>query len=295
MLPRHTIVRTTSILITALLTVLLSDYRIWQTLVFSLGFSHYAMSLYYSRRQATRVLGQPSSYLPLAITLMFGGLLYLKNFPLVVFFAVHHVCNEVYMLKYSDRVEAHPKLPYLRASSLFLQSFTYAVILHDHRALQFLDLPFLYGGLALSLASFVYFLTALSPSMTRRELIDASSFEVTGLLLVGLSSFVQITFLQIVCYHFVLWIIYPMEKIGAGGSGELVGYLGWTIGLTAFFFALSPLGALGSPASASVYYPQFVLWSYIHISTSFALSSGHPGWITRWFKPRPVLQPSAQS
>jgi len=286
MLPRHTTLRVVSILLVAPLTSLFPDFLTWQLFVYSLGFSHYAMALYYSRHRAAQVLGQPPSYLPLAMVLMLGGLLYWRDFSLVIYFAAHHVFNEVYLLKYSRRVETRPEISWLRTSSLFLNLFTYLVILQDQRALGFLNPMVLYGGLALSIVSFAYVLMGIRPSMTRRELIDASAFEVIGVLLVGLSFFVHITFLQIVCYHFVFWILYPMEKIGAGGSGELARYLGWTAGLTAFFFALSPVGVLRHPLYAPLFVPQFLLWSYIHITTSYALSSSHPGWITRWFQPQ---------
>ena len=292
-LPRHTTLRVASILVTALVAGLCSDSATWKSLVFSLGFSHYFMALYYSKHQVTRVLGQSMSYLPLAIVLAAGGLLYWRDFSLVMYFAIHHVCNEVYLLKYSSRVEAHPEMTRLRTSSLFLNLFIYLVILQDHRELRFLDPGLLFSGLALSAVTFVYFLTRVRSSMTRHELIDASAFELIGFLLIGLSFFVQITFLQIVFYHFVFWIFFPMEKIRSRGNGEFVRYLGLTAGLTALFVSLSPVGFAQYPLYQSLFFTQFMLWSYIHITISYALSSSHPDWITRWFKPQQVIQSSA--
>jgi hypothetical protein len=291
----HTTIRLVSILIVASLAGLLSDYHIWNNFVFSFGFCHYAMALYYSKNKATQMLSQPSSYMPLVIVLMFGGLLYWRDFSLVIYFAAHHMFNEVYLMKFSNRVEDHPSMSRLRTSSLFLNLFVYLVLLQDHRDLRLLDPRLFYSGLALSIASYVFYLTAVRSSMTRLELIDASAFELIGLLLVGLSFFVKITFLQIVCYHFVFWVLYPMGKIRAQGSGELTRYLGWTAGLTAFFFLLSPVGLLRHSPIAALFYPQFILWSYIHITISYALSSSHPEWITRWFKPQPVIQSSVPS
>jgi len=292
-LPRHATIRVLGILIVALLAGLSPDLLTWNYFVYSLGFSHYAMALYYSKPQAARVLGEPSCYPPLAIVLLFGGLLYWRDFSLVIYFAAHHIFNEVYLLKHSTRVETHPEFTRLRTSSLLLNLFLYLVILRDDPELRFLNPSLLYGGLALSIAGFVYYLTAVRPSMTRHELIDASAFEVIGLLLLGLSNFVTITFLQIVCYHFVFWIMYPMGKIRAGGHGELARYLGWTAVLTAFFFSLSPIGVLQNSLYTPFFFSQFILWSYIHITISYALSSSHPGWITRWFQPRQAIRSSA--
>jgi len=294
-LPRHTTLRVISILLVLPLTKLFPNAFAWQTFVFSLGFSHYAMALYYSKHQAARVLGQPSSYLPLVIITVLGGALYWRSFSLVLYFAAHHMFNEVYLMKYSNRVESHPGISRLRTSSLLLNLFVYLVILRDHRDVRFLDPMMLYDGLALSIISFVYCLMSVRPSMTRHELADASAFELIGLLLVGLSFFTPITFLQIVCYHFAFWIVYPMKKIRAGGNWRLAGYLGWTAGLTAFFFALSPIGALRLPLVAPHFSSQFMMWSYIHITISYALSASHPGWITRWFKPRQAIPSSALS
>lgn len=292
-MPRTTTLRIVSILLVAPLTGLFPDLITWRNFVFSLGFSHYAMALYYSKHHAARVLGQPSSYLPLAIVLIFGGLLYWRDFSLVIYFAAHHVFNESYLPKYSSRVETHSAMSRLRNSSLFLNLFIYLVILQDHRELQFLDPAVLYSGLALSIVSFIYFLRAVRASMTRHELIDASFFELIGILLVALSFIVEITFLQIVCYHFVFWIFYPMERIRARGNGEIARYLSWTVGLTAFFILLSPIGVLQHSLFAQFFRPQFMMWSYIHITISYALSPIHPEWITRWFKPQQTIQSSA--
>ncbi len=68
-------------------------------------------------------------------------------------------------------------------------------------------------------------------------------------------------------------------------------------------FLLSPAGLIGDyPFRNSVYMQQFILWSHIHITSSFFLSSAHLAWITRWFTQRgggagsmPMLLPQKAS
>lgn len=145
----------------------------------------------------------------------------------------------------------------------------------------------LLGGYAVSLCMFLIALVRVRKSFDRVSLIENRSLEIGSILLVVLSYYVQIGFLEVVCYHFVFWCFLPLPKLGQKGNGPGFQYLLMTAGATGVFLLLSPLGFRTYEIIASVFFNQFLLWSYIHVVSSFALSRSNPQWIARWFrKPR---------
>lgn len=219
------------------------------------------------------------------LLLSFGGLLYLTDFSLVIFFGIHHVFNEVYLVNRSLAQEDNRSFIFYRTASIVLNFFIYFVILRDQPGLQFINPDILLGGLIASYVVFAFSLLRIKKHLNGRELIDSFAFELIGLGLVVLSYFVRIGFIEIVLYHFIFWVFYPIQKFNSLGKAPLFQYLGLTLFCTVLFLVLSPVGVFNYPQSGSIFYSQFVLWSYIHITSSFALSSAHPAWITRLFKP----------
>ena len=96
---------------------------------------------------------------------------------------------------------------------------------------------------------------------------------------------VRLQLLDVVCYHFLFWFLHPLPAMSARGRSRVAAYLA-VIGLsTALAWTLSPFGARGSLLNPGSYVARFYAWSYVHVSSSFAVSAAHPGFITRWFRP----------
>ena len=291
-MPVLSLIRVVSISSVALIAMQLPDETTFKSVVFSVGFGHYFMALLYSKRQISQVLGQTYSYLPLAAVLIAGTALYQYEYPLVIYFAVHHAFNEVYVLDHPIAGKNSSELKGFRASGIFLHLFVYFLILRDRPDLQFLDTRFLLIGLAVSSLSFIYFLNSIRGSMKISEMIDHCSFELIGLFLATVSFFIEITFMQIIFYHFMFWILYPMPRVLKRGRSELLRYFILTLVITVPFIMVSPLGIYSYDLYTSPFFAHFMMWSYLHITISFALSEAHPSWITYWFKPRRAI-PSA--
>jgi hypothetical protein len=284
-MPVHASLRIISILVVALIVrAFLSD---WAWIAVCVAFAHYFLSLLYSQRQIRCVFSRPASLPPLAGLALGGTALYLADFPLVIYFAFHHVFNEVYLLERavgpSDDAEAAKAL---RTSGAVLNFFIYFVLLRDLSELKFVNQQFLFGGLAVSYGVFFYNLHRLGRSMKTSALVDNCIFEIIGLFLIGASFFFGFILLHLVFYHVVFWGLYPIPKMWRQRTGEIWRYVGMNAVLTLFFLLLSPLGFGGLYGAHLIFLRQFGLWSFIHITASFALSNAHPNWITRWFDPR---------
>jgi hypothetical protein len=228
------------------------------------------------------------------------------KFPLIVYFAVHHVCNEVYVAaNVTDQLDAS-KRRQLRTTALVLHTLLYFSLLRSEFAEVLvrrgylnstLDVlrPGIWFFVPLMGAYIAYFsvLFRVRKKLEVRALRELSILEVTGLALLAVSFLFPIRFLDVVCYHFVFWWFYPATKLVQRGGWAAVEYTGWMVALVGATFLLSPAVLPDYPFRDSIYLKQFLLWSHIHITSSFFLSNAHPEWIRRWFTPRrlePVLQ-----
>jgi hypothetical protein len=305
-MPTYFLMRIASILIVLLVSIKAPNNRTWVALVYSFGFTHYLMALIYSKRQFGEFLAQPLALLSLLSISLFGAGLYLFQFPLLVFFAVHHAFNEAYVLKNTIPSD-NQTVRAFRASAALLHLFLYFVLLRHTRSIGVVDLSVAYTsfargdilnarllwvGLALSYMIFFHYLYQIRSFLNSRSLIENCAFELLGLVAVVASFYVNFKFLQIVFFHFVFWSLFPLPRIFASGSKGLVVYLGVTTLVTGLFLLLSPIGgSAGYSFSSPMFQEQFKIWSYIHITSSFMLSNAHPSWIVGLF--RPSLEPRA--
>lgn len=285
MLPHHTSIRILSIICVIAIKVSVPNQTTWMSLVFSLGFGHYLLSIVYAKNQLVQSFRQLQSSVMMGLLLIAGGLLYYIDFSLVIFFGIHHVFNEVYLVNRSLVQSETRSFTFYRISSIVLNFFIYFVILRDTPGLDFINPDLLLGGLIISYGVFAYSLFGIRKYLKGGKLIDSFAFELTGMIFVVLSYFIYIGFVDIVFYHFVFWVFYPIQKFSSFGKLPLARYLFLTVACTVIFLILSPIGFFNYQDSGSIFYKQFFLWSYIHITSSFALSSAHPVWITRLFKP----------
>ncbi len=279
--------RLSAIAITLTIAVALRDDTHWRSVVLSLGFGHYLLSLWYARAKFATVASVWSTALPMMAAIAGGAALYFGRFPLVVYFAVHHVFNEVYvssdiLKNLSDRQQV-----IYRASAIPLQTLLYFYILRTEPPIRFMNHDVLLASLIVAYVCYFNVLVWLRKSLAARELVELSILEIVGLGVVAVSFFVPIRFLDVVCYHFVFWWFYPAVKLAAKSRSAVFAYATQTASLVAVSFLLSPAGLIGDyPFRDSIYLKQFILWSHIHITSAFFLSAAHPAWIRRWFTQR---------
>lgn len=259
----------------------------WLSLVFALGFVHYLLGLLYARRQTIQVLAQPHSRIPAVLVLGLGAALYYQNVPLYIYFAIHHAFNEVYV---RDPLHAHlDGAARRRTTAVVFHASAYMLILTAQK----LPAPALILVASIVVGSFAAYmldLVRIRAKLGWAGLADLCTIEIVIIALVPIAFFYQFQFIEVVLYHFLFWAVYPLVRMlerRGGGVGPVAGYLGLTLGALAVFWFISPAGSPHYKVPVELYYDQFVFWSYVHITLSFALSRAHPDWITRWFSPRP--------
>jgi hypothetical protein len=280
----HLNARLASVVLTAVLFSLLSKTSfVWVT--YSLGFSHYALSLHYSRDQVMG-LARRGVALPMVLLVSLGAGLYWTRFSLLAYFAIHHAFNEGYLLRDSTP-SRDTRAAQFRGSAALLHLCLYLVLLRHEPELPFTGAALPLALLLVSYAVFGVCLVRLRPLTTGTDIVQSCAFEVIALGLVVASFYTRFTFLQLVLYHFILWALLPLEKMRVRGIPHFAEYVGLQVLVTAAFVALSPIGLHWTRANPVSFAQQFILWSYIHITASFALSRAHPDWIIRWFQPRP--------
>lgn len=260
----------------------------WFSLVFALGFSHYLLALLYSRRPMTALAGQPYSYLPVVLLLGVGWWLYDSEFPIEIYFALHHLFNEAYLKARLFPLRRDPRSGVSAGALLAVfHGSAYLLLIRSQSFSVWLNVVLVVA----LLVSFSLYLRRVADRGEHRGLVgylNLAGFEWLNLALVPVSFFYQFDFLQVVFYHFVIWGMLPLaQQLKAGRFTSAATYVGLTAVTLVAFAAISPLGPLEVRVPFGTYTDQFIFWSYVHITLSFALSRAHPAWINHWFAPRP--------
>jgi hypothetical protein len=285
-MPIHTLTRIAAVLLTALLVgATQGGGSLFRMVVFTVGFSHYFMALVFSTRPAALAVSRPSGRLATLILIVGGTALYFHAFPLLQYFGIHHAFNDVYMLDRTVQPVTAAALRRLRTAAVALHGFAYLFVLRNDPHLDWVNPTAVLLCLVVSAGVFSSLLYRARSMFSRRELVDNVSGEVLALLLAAASLVVGISFLQIVAYHFVFWFLYPLPKLLRSGRGAVYRYVGLSGAVLLVAFLCSPLGVVAYRPSGSLFANQFILWSYVHITLSFALSTANPGWILGWFRP----------
>ena len=91
--------------------------------------------------------------------------------------------------------------------------------------------------------------------------------------------------LDVIAYHYIFWTIYPMERLKLKGENRLKRYAFVSAGIFALIAAILFFLQYHYRDSATAMVVElFWIGSFIHITSSFFLSPGHPAWISRWFQ-----------
>jgi hypothetical protein len=264
---------------------------------FAWGFAHYLLALRYSGGQMRQLLGT-ATQVPALIGLVFlATTLYQVAFPLFLYFGLHHALNEAYL----SRLVVGPSSTRsrLNATAALFHALAYLATLRWSRELAGIDPLWIWIGLAVAGALLVRSVRQSGAAGSARQLLGLCAPEAAAAALVVVSLFVRVTFLQFVLYHFVLWTVLPIERIGRRGRAAFVEYAALSFAAIGVAVLLSPLGPSSTRVSPRWFSEQFLLWSYLHITLSFALSDAHPKWAVDFFRGavrRPVtLSASAAS
>jgi len=244
-----------------------------------------------------QLLGAATQVSSLIGLVLLATTLYQVGFPLVLYFGLHHALNETYL---SRPVTGPPSTrSRLNATAALFHALAYLTTLRWSRELAGIDPLWTWIGLAVSGASFARSVRQSGGAGSARQLLGLCAPEVAAVVLVVVSLFIRITFLQFVLYHFVLWTVLPIDRIASRGRARLVEYAALSFASIGVAVLLSPLGPSSTRVSSRVFSEQFLLWSYLHITLSFALSDAHPKWAIDFFRGavrRPVtLSASAAS
>jgi hypothetical protein len=261
------------------------DFVSFVRLFHGIGFAHYALAFWYSHKQVAHVLSRPSSLAALAGLAAAGTAVTVYKCPdIVIFFGMHHALTESYLVQPRDHRLPHLKM--LAAARLIFNSLGYCIILRHDPVLRAVPVIPMLAGLAASFCVLMYYLWKLRRSLAPADFRDQVMFEILGAAMPIASFFVgnSVNFRRVVMYHFIFWFLLPAVKfLRARKPAALTRYILANSLTSAGFWFL----ALKVPQAAMV--AQIELWGFIHITSSYAISSLNPTWIRHLFAvPVPV-------
>ncbi len=253
----------------------------WVT--YAVGFGHYLLALRYSNEQRRQVLAAPSQMLLLLGLGLLAATLYQTDFPLFLYFGLHHALNEAYL----RRPAAGPPaaLGRLNAAAAAFHAAAYLTALRWAREMVGIDPQLTWIAFAAAAGLLAWAIRYTGVATSSRQRLELCAPEAASAALVALSLFARLTFLEVVLYHFMLWALVPIDRIRRRhGRGGLLQYAALSVAITGVAVLLSPLGPSATRVAMHTYSEQFLFWSYLHITLSFALSDAHPGWMVRFFR-----------
>ncbi|HWB58508.1 MAG TPA: hypothetical protein VG733_03410 [Chthoniobacteraceae bacterium] len=280
----HSAERVASVLAVVAGAWLVPKQSSWLALVTSVGLAHYALSVFYSKKQIAQVCSQPFSGALFAALLVCGVALFWYGFPLIILFGFHHVFNEVYLLNRSLKLREGPENAGLRTASIILNLMLYFATVRSYPELQFMNHAFLFVGVAVACGVFLFALARVGKMLAPSQWVDCCVFEIVGIVLLAVSFYYRINVYHVVLYHCIFWGVYPLQKMARQKSGETGRYIGLNIAAVLIAFVFSPRSFVHPLRIPGVGWDAlFRFASTTHILMSLGLSTAHPAWITRWF------------
>lgn len=266
-------------------------------------FGHYVLAGWYGRRRVKPVVTGQISFLVLAgfialvvlpPVLMLPPFLLLPPLALYVYFGSHHALTEGYMVVGRKAGSLDPAQTRLLISRVVLAFVGFCTIMiRDPRVTSVVEIPFVmaFGVLGLSFVAFVICLVPVAKSLERNALLDVIGFEVAGVATSCIVLFTEVHFFDAAFYHLFVWIYLPLYQLR--DTKQRVKFVGQTAAVSAFFLVFTPLIGVFSALTYEFWVLQCFLWSYVHISSSFAFSGFNPKWIARLFTPRVAASSTA--
>lgn len=262
-------------------------YHVFSSILITISFSHYFMSLYYSRRRITEIYSNlPHNQLKLLLLLAFAFGAAIYDQPNMVFvFWLHHVWNEVYIM---DEKVHLPDSAF--RNGMLWRRFLFESAVYFSVARNSLNywahIPI--SAFWLSVILVLTFINYVAFTWSNKQLLRSTKtadflFSSLGLVF-GIISLESIggTVDHPLFYHFIFWTMYPFSSFLKNRGSAQKRYILETMISILIFLPITPMIALGDFSDDTL--NRWVRISgYIHIVTSLALSRYHPRFIQKIF------------
>lgn len=243
----------------------------------ALLFAHYPLAFFFSARTMSRMTDGWKVWRSLGFILGLSVvLIFLDPFSWGLYFAIHHALTEGFLLPDENLPENSPGyFPFgIMEESLRVafHVFIYCFTVRSSFNFDWLYSPWLIAGAALCFLSLMIFFPK------RRNWIHLGF----GWLPLVVSLFVPIYFYHLLLYHVLIWIFFPALNQFRHEPQRLKLHLLTNVGLSTLFLLV--LFVYQDPFRYETWeacQPFLLIGTYIHITSSFALSSLNPLWIRR--------------
>lgn len=250
-------------------------------LLFSVVIGHYLLAVFYSKKQAEKVLQNPATYLPALIMTGVGVSMIAFRVSAVIYYGIHHIFTETYFM--NNRLGKQPVFSLLKKSRLALSIVSYFILVKGAFYLPFIQGPHMAAALLTAYGFFVFaLLFSAGKAMTAAERREHLLFETVGVLGVAAFYAFKLQIGHVISYHALFWFYYGCVKNSEAGFTKLSGYLALTVASTAAIFFLTAKIDFFTQADGNLWKDFAGLTAYIHFTASFALSSLNPAWIRRY-------------
>lgn len=276
------------VLLLMLAMFLLLPLRATSLTMYCIGYAHYLLAIYYSRRGIQSAWSSRRSKWLLLAMLPLAFVPFLSNsyehvvIGLVIYFGLHHTMSEVYF-----DAKRHSKR---------FRSLHWWAVLGSYFAITGHHVPsFLYSeiiGWVVCIAATTALLVVRKREgeLSLRYVLHTCPWLLLGPVVALIGEFVFLDWRFLINWHFFFWLFIPHLRKGMFTPRKTRIY--WAqnavlIGFFAFLFYALNVGPSTEIMDFSVIgtlvLSQFFLaWSYFHISWSFLVSGGNPGWLKNW-------------
>jgi hypothetical protein len=283
------VIRICAFLVVLTLSSAYTDTQLYNIVIF-FGLGHYILSVIYARKNLMAIASRPAKAASFTGVLGAGWWLYISQFNLQLLFLPHHVFNEVYSTKKEILLpNSQPQIKALTGAGMLLNTVLYMQILNTPQLMGWYWLeenmtPLIW----LSTCVFIVCLLRVQRLIGWKRTFDACCFEAIAFVVLYSTRFVPVNFFSVVLYHFVFWAAYPLSNFMAQkNSGATRSYVLTNIAVMAALALVAPFSPLPWRIDADVWSQAFLIGSFLHITSSLAVSRAQPDWIWRLFLPIP--------
>jgi hypothetical protein len=261
---------------------------VFEAIILGTGYPHVLLGLKYSRRGIKVAMGRTSAKLTMLIAVPLGLLAITYGwdlYALVFYFGLHHALSETYFDK--DGGSRHGSW---KKGLLVLCIFSgYLSATRAQLSLGSVCDAILF---ATALASSAAFLTLNRSELVERNrllgFLNNHSWVLLGPALAVLAVWYPIDWKVIILYHFGFYGLLPLVKQGMLSDSKrrtfwIEGAVWNGLGLSVFLGSVIFAAVWIIPSLFWVSFQCFLALTYMHITWSFLISPGNPGWIKKLF------------
>lgn len=260
------------------------DKTVFKSIAWSITIAHYIVAVPYSMPKIRSLSADRSRWPFLAFLAVAFVVLWQTQFDMVVYFGVHHVLNEVYMMDRVTRAKNDRRVRSLRHAGLLLHATLYAALVNHSPPFALLGQPALLGLMAGGYGVFFLALWRARGVLSAQERFDHLALELAAVPIVMLALDYDVSVLHMSTYHVLFWMFFPAFSIQTRKAGEGMGrYLAIMGATCGALLAVSPASPLPH-FSMKDFKDLFYLGAYFHITLTFALSDANPAIVKDLFR-----------